>query len=86
MKHKTTANFWDCYDNLPSEVQNVADKNFVLLKLNPQHPSLHFKKVGKVWSVRIGLNYRAVAVPFEDYFLWTWIGTHDEYIKLIASN
>lgn len=43
-------------------VQKVAGHNFDLLKENPTHPSLHFKKVGKLWSVRVGPHYRALAV------------------------
>ena len=37
-------------------------KTLKLLKINPSHPSLHFKKVGKLWSVRAGMNHRALAV------------------------
>lgn len=33
-----------------------------LLKCNPRHPSLHFKKVGRFWSVRVGLHHRAIGV------------------------
>jgi len=29
---------------LPKPIQKLADKNFELLKTNPFHPSLHFKK------------------------------------------
>ncbi len=47
------------------------------------HPSLHFKKVGKFWSVRIGLNHRALAVGDGEDYMWVWIGTHDEYEKVI---
>ena len=28
----------------------LADKNYALLKDNPRHPSLQFKKVGRFWS------------------------------------
>lgn len=66
------------------DIRNLADKNFQLLKADSSHPSLHFKKVGKVWSARVGSNYRAVATPIEDGFLWVWIGTHTEYDKLLA--
>jgi hypothetical protein len=44
MKHLASPSFWESYDELPSVVQEVADKNFELLKANPKHPSLHFKK------------------------------------------
>jgi len=82
LKHKTASSFWVNYDKLPLEIRKLADKNFELLKINSAHPSLQFKKVGKVWSVRVGLYYRAVATQIEDGFLWVWIGTHAEYDKL----
>jgi len=73
-----------CYDALPEDVHALADKNFNLLKNNPRHPSLHFKKIGQIWSVRVGINYRAIATEVEDGFLWVWIGSHAEYDKLIS--
>jgi len=57
--HRTTERFWKSFENLPAPVQKIAKKNFELLKANPSHPSLHFKKIGQLWSVRAGLNYRA---------------------------
>jgi len=44
--HFTTKRFWKGYDSLPEKVQQVADQNYALLKTDPSHPSLHFKKVG----------------------------------------
>jgi len=72
------------YDALPEDVRALADKNFQLLKSNPRHPSLHFKKIGQVWSVRVGINHRAIATEVEDGFLWVWIEPHAEYDKLIS--
>jgi hypothetical protein len=54
MRHLASRTFWNSYDALPKEVQELARKQFRLLKENPAHPSLHFKKVGRFWSVRIG--------------------------------
>ena len=45
MKHLTLPRFWQCYRQLPSGVQELADKNFALLEADPHHPSLHFKLV-----------------------------------------
>jgi len=84
LKHKTSSSFWVCYERLPEEIRILAKKNFQLLKADLSHPSLQFKKVGKVWSARIGSNYRAVATPIEGGILWIWIGTHAEYDKLLA--
>ena len=82
--HRTTSRFWACLANLSEDVQSVARKNYALLKDNPQHPSLHFKKVGTFfWSARVGLAHRALAVEDEDGFIWVWIGTHDEYQRMI---
>jgi len=81
--HRTTRRFWKCFDDLPEVVQRTAKKNFELLKKDPTHPSLHFKKVGKFWSARAGINYRALAVEDGSDFIWVWIGTHDEYERMI---
>jgi len=53
------------------------------LKNNPYHPSLHFKKIGFFWSVRIGLDYRALAIEDGEDFIWLWIGNHDEYERML---
>lgn len=81
--HRTTARFWEYFGELPESVQSVAKKNFELLKADPLHPSLHFKKIGKFWSVRVGINHRALAVEDDDDYIWVWIGTHDEYKRRI---
>jgi len=81
--HKTTTRFWKCFENLPDSIQQASKKNFELLKVNPLHPSLHFKKVGQFWSVRAGLNHRALAVKEEHDFIWVWIGSHAEYERMI---
>ncbi len=81
--HRTTDRFWRCFERLPEPVRKVAKKNFELLKTNPLHPSLHFKKVGKFWSVRAGLDHRALAVEEGEDFIWVWIGTHDQYKRML---
>lgn len=47
MRHFASPAFWDAYEKLPIPVRELADKSYALLKANPQHPSLHFKKVGR---------------------------------------
>ena len=54
--HRTTDRFWTSFARLPTVVQSVGHENFDLLKENPAHSSLRFKKVGKLWSARVGLN------------------------------
>jgi hypothetical protein len=82
--HRTTPRFRDRLDELPQPVQDLARKNFRLLKENPGHPSLQFKKVGRFWSARVGLNHRALAVEDGPDFIWVWIGDHDEYDRLVG--
>jgi hypothetical protein len=84
LKHKALPEFWSHYRQLPAEVRELADKNFQLLKTNPRHPSLHFKKIGDLWSARVGLHYRALALDDPpDGVVWFWIGRHDQYESLI---
>lgn len=83
--HKASSRFWDAYHALPNDVQAQADKQFDLLKTDPRHPSLHFKKVGKIWSARVSSSVRALAVEDGGDFVWFWIGDHREYERLIRS-
>ncbi len=63
--------------------QKTARKNYELIKNNPKHPSLHFKKVDQFWSARVGIHYRALAIEDDGGFIWVWIGAHEEYDRLI---
>jgi hypothetical protein len=46
--HYTTRRFWECYNALPEVVQQTADQCYELLKAEPAHPSLHFKKLESI--------------------------------------
>jgi len=72
------------YQALPPNVRDLADKNFQLLKSNPQHPSLHFKRINELWSVRVGAHYRALGIDVEGGVQWIWIGSHAEYDNIIS--
>jgi len=83
MKHFASPDFWFHYRLLPENIQDLADKNFSLLKENSRHPSLRLKKVGLFWSARVGISYRALGKEREEGIIWIWIGTHAEYDQLI---
>ncbi|TIQ32026.1 MAG: hypothetical protein E5X48_26460 [Mesorhizobium sp.] len=83
MNHFAAPSFWDAYDKLPKTIRVKADSSFAKLRADPFHPSLHFKRVGRYWSARVDLDYRAVAVRNEDDVIWFWIGTHSEYERLL---
>jgi hypothetical protein len=84
MRHFASPAFWEAYRRLPESVRALADKNYTLLKQDPQHPSLHLKKVGRFWSVRVGSRYRALAVEIDGGLLWFWIGSHADYDRLVG--
>jgi hypothetical protein len=50
---RALASFWKCYEQLPQEIQELADRKFALFKSNPRHPSLGFKKKGGVLSTLV---------------------------------
>lgn len=83
MNHFTTPEFWTHYQQLPASIRQLADKNFELLKSNPDHPSLRLKKAGLLWSVRVGLRYRALAKQRREGLIWFWIGPHGTYDDLL---
>jgi hypothetical protein len=85
VKAKAHRKFWECYKVLPEPVRQQADKQFALWVQNPNHPSLHFKKVGEsLWSARVDRKYRALARWRNGEYTWFWIGTHDQYEELLT--
>jgi hypothetical protein len=84
MRHFASRSFRDAYEKLPAAIRELADKNFALLKSDPQHPSLQLKKVGRFWSVRVGLRYRALATEVDHGLLWFWVGSHADYDAMLG--
>jgi len=86
MHSQTTERFWQAFYLLPSEIQEKAKKVFSLWQNNPYHKSLRFKQIHStkpIFSVRIGINYRALGVKDKDTIIWFWIGSHSEYDSLV---
>jgi hypothetical protein len=86
MTSRATRRFWKLYESLPEPVQRLAAKNYQLWRNNPAHPSLDFKQLhgsGERFSVRVGNHYRALGQRVTDGVEWVWVGTHEEYNKLI---
>lgn len=87
MNHFALPRYWRHYRALPAEVRETADKAFALLRTDPFHPSLHFKKVGwtkQLWWVRVGMHYRALGMDKPEGVVWFWIGPHSEYDTLLT--
>ena len=88
MKSETLPTFWELYRKLDDRTRRQAQQSFRLWFENPFHPSLHFKVVNahaRVWSVRIGISYRALGTWDGETVTWYWIGSHDEYERIITS-
>jgi hypothetical protein len=86
VKSKTTLKFWRLFERLPMDVQQHARRTYIQFSNDPSHPALHFKRVGNrepVYSVRIGLRYRALGLIEEETVTWFWIGPHDAYDQLL---
>ena len=85
MKSKLTKGFRKRYERLPPDIQDQARAAYRLFKIDPYYPGLHFKRIDPqepIYSVRIGLHYRAVGIWEGDTIVWDFIGTHAEYDHL----
>ncbi len=83
MKHRASPRFWQHHRALPEELQQLADRGYQLLLQDPRHPLLSLERIGRLWSVRVGLHHRALAVERDGELIWTWIGSHAEYDLLL---
>lgn len=86
MRSRTTRRFWRLFQDLPLDVQRDAKHAYRLFQSNPAHAGLQFKELegeDDIYSVRIGLDYRALAVMKKDRIVWYWIGNHSEYDRLV---
>jgi hypothetical protein len=84
MKSLTSPEFWQAYAALPPNVRAAARQAYQLWKGNPRHGWLQFQKRGRFWCGRITPGYRALALSVDEGYLWFWIGTHDEYERLLG--
>jgi mRNA-degrading endonuclease RelE of RelBE toxin-antitoxin system len=87
VRSHATERFWKAFEKLPSHIQRKARESYQLWKQNPNHPSLQYKSIHAskpIYSVRIGIGWRAVGLKDDDAMIWFWIGSHQEYDKLIS--
>ena len=84
MRHFANPSFWEQYRNLPTSVQELADKSFEILKTNKSSVAALEKGRQVLWSVRVGRRHRALGVEIEEGLVWFWIGTHADYDKLVG--
>jgi hypothetical protein len=80
--------FRKLFAGLPTDIQRQARSSYVLFAQNHSHPRICFKQVHAtrfIYSARVSLGYRAIAVREGDDLLWFWIGTHAEYDRVVAN-
>ncbi|MGN6367032.1 MAG: ParE family toxin-like protein [Phycisphaerae bacterium] len=87
MKSIIDDDFLACFQRLPDRIKRQARKNYRLWRSNPSHPSLQFKKVStedEIYSVRIGIGWRALGLLENNTIQWFWIGSHADYDNLLS--
>lgn len=87
MRSRRTASFQKRFAALPPQIQERARDAYRRFREDPKHPGLRFKKIHateSIYSIRIGLGYRAVGILTSDVMLWYWIGSHADYDALVA--
>jgi len=87
MTSHTSRRFRDAFQKLPEHIRRKAKEAYRLFKQDPYHKSLKFKQVHPtkpIYSVRIGRDHRAVGTKQDQEIIWFWIGSHEDYNKLIA--
>jgi len=87
VKSQANARFWNLFRQLRPEGQDQARETYRMFAVNPPHPSLQFKRVSQarpIYSVRISRDYRAVGILQDDGIIWFWIGSHQDYDRLLA--
>ena len=88
MKSRTSKRFRDAFGILPEEIKQRSRKAFELWKSDPSHPGLKFRQISpkeNIYSVRIGIGWRALGVREGDTITWFWIGSHAAYDRLIST-
>ena len=79
--------FWELFHALPSDIRELAVKNYGLWQRDPHHPSLRFRRLKggqDRFTVRIGDHYRALGRLTGDTITWVWIGSHTDYDRLVG--
>ena len=83
----TTGRFRKAFAELPKQVQRQAKGVYKKFRQDPFYPSLCFKRIHSakpIYSVRVNVEYRAVGLQDGNEMIWFWIGSHDDYAKLLS--
>jgi len=80
MKIFYSQSFQKDFQNLPKEIQKIAEKKLKLFVNNFRHPPLRLKKIKgtkNIWEGSITRSYRFTFNRENDFCILRRIGTHD---------
>lgn len=86
MRSRITQDFIDLYRSLPPAIRLAARRAYRHWRDDPSYPGVRFKIINperRWWSARVTRDYRAVGTLDGDLMTWFWIGSHDDYDRLI---
>jgi len=79
--------FQRAFGKLPAKVKLQAKNAYKIWKDNPHYPGLKFSNIHPnkpLYSIRIGLGWRAIGLKEGDCMIWFRIGSHEEYNNLLT--
>jgi mRNA interferase RelE/StbE len=75
-----TARFKKLFKKLPDSLKKKVNRQLKLLGENPQHPSLHAKKMvntDNIWEARVDYQHRFTFKKTGDIIILRAVGSHD---------
>jgi hypothetical protein len=87
VKNRRSKEFLKQFAHLPPAIKIQAKESYCRFKADPYHSSLHFKCIDpqdNIYSVRVGLHYRAAGIRQGNTIIWFFIGSHEDYNHLIG--
>jgi hypothetical protein len=88
MKARRTLRFRRLYDALPEQVRRDADNVYKRFAADPTYSGLNFERIqgvnAPIFSARVSQqNHVLGRSDGSNTIVWFWIGTHQEYDKLL---
>lgn len=86
MTYGFTKHFEKLFRRLPASERERVLRSLLVWSRDPYHPSLRFKSLGghdDLWSLRSGQKYRLLGKRYDDFLLWDWVGSHNDYEREI---
>lgn len=87
MNSYLTDDFIKLFEKLPERIKYQARFAYKEWKENPFLPNLQFKKIHPmkpIYSVRINIGWRAIGYKNDNDMIWFWIGSQENYNKMIS--